>query len=1240
MQWILMVVGGLLGLMVDESLSGGLIGALLGIVIGQAMALRGMKTQIKQLGAAIDERTRRASASLDVLHKRLLKVEDGTVRAAAPAAGTAELAPDDTFAATEFAHTAPFVEQPDAVDLEIEPVKPPRAVPAQPAVVATDIWRNDAASAPAPIDTSAPADEFSAESLPESTSTASTASTARVDSQFVRPSVAEADADIGEPRGPSFVERAVSAAKDWLFGGNTVLRVGVVLLFIGLAFLLRYASERVAVPVELRYAGVALAAIVLLVLGWRLREKRAAYGLMLQGTGIAVLYLTIFAAMRLHPLITPGAALALLVVVTICLAMLAVLQNAMSLAVAAVLGGFAAPILTSTGSGNHVALFSYFVLLNAGIFAIAWFKTWRLLNLVGFFATFGIGFAWGMKSYQPELFYSTEPFLIVLFLMYVGIGLLFARRKLRDAGAPPEERQALLRWSAKQADYIDATVLFGPPIVGFGLQCALIQHIEFGMAFSALVLGLFYMGLAVLVKRWSSADRTSLLMEVYLALGVIFGTLAIPLALDARWTSAAWAVEGAGIYWLGLRQQRRVARLFALCLQAAAAFALFVELRPGTQTLLEGAPLGALMVGAALLFSFMQLRRAPREQLASFEPLWLPVLAVVGLGFLYLIAPLLFWVDYTAIAWAVAGVVTLYVGLRLYSRSFLFSAFAIQILGGLMFFLNMNVGEGQGGVLASGWQGLMTASLIGVLMIGGMVLALRDPQVKQDRALVTGVNVVLLIGLVFINLAVLFVLPWRTASAVWGVSGLLILWLAMALQQRLSFYFGLALQVIGGVAFLMAIAPSLLGHINAEGLRPLAHSGFWTPALLSLAAMVGAWRLRKANTSEQGLGFAGLDLHMLSTGLLVWGALWWAFAVLMEIARFIPDLQRAHVALIVASATVLVWMWIAQRVRWRELANLCLALTPCAALALFSAWQVDYEPIAHFGWVAWPLLFAVHLATLRWLPPMLSTRLQSAAHVLGCWLLLGVLSLEMRALFVQLADQYNAWRWLGWALVPSVYLLLMASRWSLPWPVRDFAREYRFWAAAPVALVMLGWFWLANLLSDGTAKPLPYLPIVNPLEIGLLIALFALYRWSGEGLAAFVRQTRVWLIVRQAIAGASLFALLTMAVCRAAHHLFGVPFDVDALGNSMLVQAGLSLVWTLFALALTIAGTRLVRRDLWMVGAVLVAIVVVKMFFFELGNSGSLERIISFIGVGVLLLVVGYFSPLPPKRAVETAEVA
>ena len=53
------------------------------------------------------------------------------------------------------------------------------------------------------------------------------------------------------------------SAKAWLFGGNTVLRVGVVLLFLGLAFLLRYATEGVEVPVELRYMGVAASALAL-----------------------------------------------------------------------------------------------------------------------------------------------------------------------------------------------------------------------------------------------------------------------------------------------------------------------------------------------------------------------------------------------------------------------------------------------------------------------------------------------------------------------------------------------------------------------------------------------------------------------------------------------------------------------------------------------------------------------------------------------------------------------------------------------------------------------------------------------------------------------------------------------------------------------------------------------------------------------------------------------------------------
>ena len=561
-----------------------------------------------------------------------------------------------------------------------------------------------------------------------------------------------------KPREPSPIERAIDMAKAWLFGGNTVLRIGVVLLFLGLAFLLRYATEGMVVPVEMRYAGVAASAVVLLGLGWWLRLRNPNYGLMLQGAGIAVMYLTVFAAMRLHPLLDPKVALGLLVAVTICSAILAVAQNALGLAAAAALGGFAAPILTSTGSGNHVALFSYFILLNSGIFAIAWFKAWRLLNLIGFVGTFGIGFAWGLRSYTPELLWSTEPFLVLFFLMYVAIGLLFARRKLREAADAPAERDELLRWSARQGDYVDGTVLFGPPLIGFGLQFAMVQHLELAAAFSALALGLFYMGLARLLAG-RTAGRALLLVETCMALGVVFGTLAIPLGLDARWTSAAWAVEGAGIFWMGLRQRRSLARAFALLLQAGAALAFIGELRQGVDTVLAGPALGALMLGVALLFSFRNLRQARDEQSSAWERRGMPVLACAGLAFLYLIAPLCFDTEATAISWALAGLGTIFAGLRLQSRSFLFSAFAVQLLGGALFLLQLDGASGIGaGAFGTGWRSLMTASLIGLALIGGMLLAARDKQVSSDRNLMRGLSLVLLVGLVFINLAVLFVL--------------------------------------------------------------------------------------------------------------------------------------------------------------------------------------------------------------------------------------------------------------------------------------------------------------------------------------------------------------------------------------------------------------------------------------------------------------------------------------------------
>src|SRR5207237_945197 len=270
-----------------------------------------------------------------------------------------------------------------------------------------------------------------------------------------------------------------SAVWAWLAGGNTLARVGIIVLFVGVGFLLKYAAEHVTVPVELRIAGVALGGVVLLVLGWRLRERRTAYAMTLQGGGVGVLYLTVFSALKLYALLPAGAAFPLLFVIAALSSWLAVRQDAIALAAVGVIGGFLAPILTSSESGNHIVLFSYYAMLNAGIFFIAWFKAWRLLNLLGFVCTFIIGTLWGVTRYRPADLSTTEPFLILFFLFYVGIAVLYA-----------------LRRSVEVKHYVDGTIVFGAPLVAAGLQQALVRQYEFGMAASAIAMSALYLVLA------------------------------------------------------------------------------------------------------------------------------------------------------------------------------------------------------------------------------------------------------------------------------------------------------------------------------------------------------------------------------------------------------------------------------------------------------------------------------------------------------------------------------------------------------------------------------------------------------------------------------------------------------------------------------------------------------------------------------------------------------------------------
>ena len=414
-----------------------------------------------------------------------------------------------------------------------------------------------------------------------------------------------------KPSTPGIATIAIRAVQRWFTVGNVPVKIGMLVLLAGVASLLKYGADQgwFTMPPELRLAGVAAAALAALVFAWRKRDSNRVFALSLQGGAIGVLLLVVFAAFKNFGMLPAGAAFAISIVLVAGAGVLAVLQDAKALAVFALLAGFLAPIWLSTGGGSHVALFSYYAVLNAAIVGIAWYKAWRILNLLGFAFTFGIATAWGVFDYSPTKYASTQPFLVLFFAMYLLIPILFARR--RPAG---------------RRDLIDGCLVFGMPLVAFSLQAGLMEGRRMALAFCALGLGALYAALSWWLRRRKGYD---VLAQSHALLAVGFATLAVPLALSAQATACVFALEGAALCWLGLRQQRLLPQLAGAGLQLAAAVAFVIGVTAARFTpVLDAVPIanaafmGALLIAVSGFASAWAYRRVQNDNIAGLYYGW------------------------------------------------------------------------------------------------------------------------------------------------------------------------------------------------------------------------------------------------------------------------------------------------------------------------------------------------------------------------------------------------------------------------------------------------------------------------------------------------------------------------------------------------------------------------------------------------------------------------------------------
>ncbi|MDR1210726.1 MAG: DUF2339 domain-containing protein [Spirochaetaceae bacterium] len=375
-----------------------------------------------------------------------------------------------------------------------------------------------------------------------------------------------------------------NSLKNFIRGGNLWVSGGVVLIFIALALLFTYMARRGYITVEMRITGAALLGLVMTVCGWIFRKKRPLYFLVLQGGGIGILYLCVYAASRLLPYVTPPLTLILMSLLLPPAIVLALLQSSQPLALFGFLGGFAAPLLLNAETGSHIVLFSYYAVLDLAVFVIVFFTFWRGLSCLAFLATFVSASVWVFASYRNELFMTVEPFICFYFILFTLMGLGTGGRK---------------GFSLKR--YLDIPVAAGTPLAVLLLHWRILRGISGGYAWSCIAFGALYLLLSVIVRK-RRGEGMRLLSEAYLASSVFLANLAIPLELTARLTMTLWAGEGALLYYLGVRLRDRRVKAAGLIVYAASIIAFLCEDRAAAGAFLRNPGfLGPLIIALAAL---------------------------------------------------------------------------------------------------------------------------------------------------------------------------------------------------------------------------------------------------------------------------------------------------------------------------------------------------------------------------------------------------------------------------------------------------------------------------------------------------------------------------------------------------------------------------------------------------------------------------------------------------------------
>ncbi len=344
-------------------------------------------------------------------------------------------------------------------------------------------------------------------------------------------------ATVAKPVHKKTPEESKPSALQTLLTENWLSKVGIITLVLGVAFFVKYAIDQDWIN-EIGRVGIGiLAGVAILGVGHRLRKNYHLLSSLMVGGGIAVFYITIAIAFREYQLFGSAATFAILVAITAFAVCFALLYNRQELALFALLGGYASPLLASSGTGNYVVLFTFLLILNTGMLVVAMRKRWNIIGIISYICT--LGFVWGwLFSGFKEQYAGATLFAVLFFVQFYLLALLEYFRAQRITAF-----QVAVILSNNLSLLLACTFIFkNYPLHIMGLITILIG------AANAVVM--------IVLMRVRQIDQRMLYLIIAVVLS--FVSLAVPVQLKGHVITMFWAAEAVILLALWLRSRIRV----------------------------------------------------------------------------------------------------------------------------------------------------------------------------------------------------------------------------------------------------------------------------------------------------------------------------------------------------------------------------------------------------------------------------------------------------------------------------------------------------------------------------------------------------------------------------------------------------------------------------------------------------------------------------------------------------------